>query len=1245
MVAEQEGQLILFGPPRWQAPEAAPRDVPDNLPGYLLVYLACQGTWVSREALAAAFWPRRTEDEALANLRANLHRVRSLLAGWQRADALRTEARRVRVELGTDVAALRAALARADWLAAARIGAEAPLAALSFRGYPAVEEWVAGQRRALAAAWRDAALKAAPALAERDPAGAADLLLRVVDSEVSNEAALKALLPLAGGAGRRDEALAAYERCCRWLGDELQLQPGPDIAALAAALRSGAANGGRGEGPAAAAAPAQARLLLFGQPVLNGATPTAFRAERRFQLLTVLAVRAGQWVGRDELAALLWPGQSTADGRRNLRHTLFKAREIAGAEGIEASEHALRWDVDTDLGALQRAARQRRHADAVPLRRGALAAGLDDAGNRSFSEWLAAERARADALWRQAALDGLPALQAPSERLAVAQALLQVDPFDEQAMAALLAAEVALGHRARAQRLYRDYAARLAEELGVEPPQRLRDLLADGASGAGAAGQQDDGFVGRRTELAELGLLLGQPDCRLITIVGPGGVGKSSLARRALAQAQPRFAGGAVWVELQDLDGIGTVPARLARQFGIDLKDAQDPVPQIAARLRGGRSLAVLDNAEHLADLPALLDRLLEAAPSLTVMLTSRVRMHSRHERLLPLEGLAVPDDESRDLEVAATFDAVRLFEARARAAQRGFALAPHLAAVIEIVDAVGGLPLAIELAASWVRLLPPAEIARDLRQSLAVLERDPAAAVPARPEHGSVQAVLDRSWQLLAPREREAMAALSVFQGGFMRSAALAVADVPLPVLSSLVDKSFLTVDRQGRFGIHPLVAAYSAARAEGSAPGLETYRQRHADYFARALAELAPSGQADHTALVAAVDAEFANCLAAWRHACARRQAEPIAEMAPALGTYFDIRGRYSQGVAELRAALDLPAADPASQRAGARARSALAGLLHRKRDLDLGLTVALAGIELAEGCGERQALTNCLSYAGSCHSVLGRWDLARPYFERALAIAREDGDRLALAASLLNLGVCEKKDGRFDEALRLYSQSLALERELQRHAAVGRCLNNIGVLHMERNDWAQAREIMAQGLRHCEQYGLVALAPFLENGLGLACFELGQLDEAERHLGRARRRAREAEVKVVELNAAAFLARVAARRGRFDEARERFRAVAHEARQSDSIPDLLDVAMYYAELLRDTGRRIEAACAWHMVIAHPMAEAGVRGSCTRCLEELALTEEERIEVERRPETLTRLIEDLLGDRPLDEGTPLAA
>ncbi len=758
-------------------------------------------------------------------------------------------------------------------------------------------------------------------------------------------------------------------------------------------------------------------VLLFGAPELHAAGVTAFVPERRFQLLALLALRSGHWVPRDQIATLFWPERGSAEARRNLRKVIFKAHEVPGAQGLEATEHALRWNVATDVQAFARAVQEQRFEEAVALRRGPLLAGMDDGESGAWADWLVAERSHWQQAWHQAALDDLQRRADPGQRIVAAQALLQADALDEAALAALIDAHLALGQAASARRCYNDYAARLADELGVEPSRGLRDRIGaarsapDRAPAARSAtpSPESDLFIGRRTEMAELGVLLANPEVRLVTILGPGGIGKSSLARRTLASSGALFAGDTWWLELQDLGDTNAVIARLAQRLGIQISDAVDAVEQLARRMSRSRSLLVLDNAEHLLELPALIDRLLAACRPLTLLLTSRSRTYSAHECLLPLSGLALPDEDSHDLEAASAFDAVRLFEPRARTAQRGFELGRHLRAVIEICEAVAGMPLAIELAASWVRLLPAEEIARELIGATGLLERDPAMRGPAaRPQHHSMQAVLDHSWMLLAPLERRALAALSAFQGGFTRVAAQRVAQVPLPLLSSLVDKSLLAADEGGRFGMHPLIAAYAARQLEEDAERVVEVRSRHAEYFALHLAALAPHAIGDQRLLVAGVTAEFANCRTAWQHAVEQQRADLIYAMVRALWSFFENRGRLREGIELLSPALALPEHLPAAPRALARLRHGLSMLHQRKGDVGVALELARSGVAAGENCGDDEAYVGCAIDVAVCLWTAGRSPQTLVWLERALAIARERGDRLGITRSLGNLGV---------------------------------------------------------------------------------------------------------------------------------------------------------------------------------------------------------------------------------------------
>lgn len=674
--------------------------------------------------------------------------------------------------------------------------------------------------------------------------------------------------------------------------------------------------------------------------------------------------------------------------------------------------------------------------------------------------------------------------------------------------------------------------------------------------------------------------------------------------------------------------------------------DARDPLQRIGRHLGGRRVCCVLDNAEHIEALPHWIEQLFSAAPSLVLLVTSRTRLRLTAEWPLPLAGLAVPDEDSRDLDAASAFDAVRLFEARASAAQRGFVLARHLGAVIDIVEATGGMPLAIELAAAWVRLLPPEEIARELRESIDLLERDPASpGVPARPEHDSLRAVLDRSWGFLAPSERDALAALAVFRGGFTRAAAAAVARVPLPLLSSLVDKSLLMVDEAGRFGMHPLVAAYAAERVDDDRVRAEQYAQRHAEYYAQLAASLASRAGTDHRSLCAGLDLEYANCRLAWHHAVGRGCGEWIAQSIGAWRTFFEVRGRVREGIVHFQAALDLGTQGLGGQSRGrqslaAEVRAALSRLHYMCGEHQTGLAIARAGIELAEQCADRRALFRCLTNAGSCHAARLQWSEARPCFERTLDIGQADGVADEIATALNNLGIVAKNEGRYEDALACYAQSLAIERERGRHAAVVRCLSSLGGLHLSRREWAAARQCMEEGLRLSELHKVDFFFPIHACGLGEALLEMGELGEAERHLKRALEHSRGADHPIIAVMAEANLGRVATKRGQLTDALERLRAAARIAHERGLSNLLLHIALLFGEWLREAGRPADATRIWHMVAAHPQADAGMRDSARRSID--AQPPHGRDEGE--PATLSAVIDQLLSDPAPGSDAPRA-
>jgi len=852
------------------------------------------------------------------------------------------------------------------------------------------------------------------------------------------------------------------------------------------------------------------RVRLLGAPAVEhdgGSSP--FLNERRFQLLAFLAF-SGEWVERDRLAGLLWPEHEHDAARRNLRKIVFRARESVWSGGLQIEGERLRWVVATDVAEFTQALAAGRLAEACAAYRGPLLAGLDDAGNSGFSAWLNAHRASLHARWRDAAVAVLPTLPTAEQRAAAARRLIDDDPFDERALLAVVAVLTSDGKSDEAQAVYSAFLHRLAEELGVQPSVGLRAAVQrvlqpppaamTSAPGNGTADPAPtrmprDGFVGRSSERRELLALLQRPACRIVTILGPGGIGKSRFAREQLAELAAMDYTHLHWVALEDIRTASQLLARIAQVLGTSVSDATDVIAQLTARHAHQGAVLMLDNAEHLEALAGWLQPLLAAWPLLRLIITSRTRVGLPGEWVLPLSGLAVPDAESHDLEAAAAFDAVRMFDLRARTVSPGFDLAAHLDAVIAIVERVDGMPLAIEMAAAWVRLLPPAEILRELAHSIDILQRD-AASGPAytRPEHASMQALFRRSWDLLAPSERRTLSAVTVFRGGFRREAAAAVAAASFPVLASLVDKSLLAVDALGRFGMHPLIAAWAATTPpDDSSPGPPP-ALRHAEFFAGWLDALHRDASADSRLFVRAVEPEFSNCEAAWHEALRCQRADLMVAMRPALFRFAENQGRWREAGALLAAALASDALVRGAPTLRLDLLLDLASVHFNLGDLHQCEAFARTALALARSASAPDKLVAALSNIGIALLNRGEAAQALPLFTEAAERARGCGERGLLGTALLRAAIAHKTLGDIAQCLTLNEEALEVMREIGNDNGVAIVLNNLGDTLRQSGDYVRAREVLETGLHFAQERGLLPRLQNFRLCLGVALFESG-------------------------------------------------------------------------------------------------------------------------------------------------------
>jgi predicted ATPase/DNA-binding CsgD family transcriptional regulator len=323
-------------------------------------------------------------------------------------------------------------------------------------------------------------------------------------------------------------------------------------------------------------------------------------------------------------------------------------------------------------------------------------------------------------------------------------------------------------------------------------------------------------FVGREEELNEIVGLLLDPNVRLVTIAGQGGMGKTRLAVEAAHAVLPNFADGAYFVPLHSLLSASEMIPAIARGLNLRLHTGSE-FDQLAQHLAGKRLLLVLDSFEYVMDAVSIVDDILSANATIKLLVTSHLALNLSDEWIRHLEGIAYPAGD--DIEQLEDYDAVRLFRDRVQRVRGDFSIADNRECVIELCRMLYGMPLAIELAAGWLKIMPCEDVIHEIRGSIDFLvsrQRD------ADLRHQSIRAVFDYSWRLLTDDERRVFRRLSVFRGGFGRAAAEQVAGASIGLLADLVDKSFLYENAAGLYETHDLLRQYAENQLEQSSQQL---------------------------------------------------------------------------------------------------------------------------------------------------------------------------------------------------------------------------------------------------------------------------------------------------------------------------------------------------------------------------------------------------------------------------------------
>jgi predicted ATPase/DNA-binding SARP family transcriptional activator len=955
-------------------------------------------------------------------------------------------------------------------------------------------------------------------------------------------------------------------------------------------------------------------------------------------------------------------------------------------------------------------------AEAVALYRGDFMTGffLDDCPE--FETWLVREQEG----WRRQVtelLERLLVYYARSDQgdqaLAQARRWLELEPWRERAHRYLMVLLAGRGERTAALAQFEICRRVLAAELAVEPSAATVSLYEQIRSGDLSTGAEEQGsrggvfsapllpsppaplpptdplassspvalhkvptpstpFIGREEELAQIAAYLSDAACRLLTLVGPGGIGKTRLAIQAAWQAThpdrlegPEtglFVDGVYFIPLDSLSSAEFLVATLADALNFSFYSGANPTNQLLDYLREKRLLLVLDNFEHLLAGAGLVGNILQHAPQVKILAVSRERLNLQEEYLLPVQGLKVPEPQpklSRQLDrLSATleaYSAVQLFLQRAQTVNPDYALSEvETPCVVHVCRLTEGTPLAIELAAAWLRLLSCQEIVREIEHNLDFLTTS-LRNVPERQR--SLRAVFDYSWRLLSAEEQRVFRQLAVFRGGFQLEAARQVAGAALPLLLALVDKSLLRRAETGRYTRHLLLWQYAAEKLDESPQEKGKVEALHSHYFAAFLhgkEGLLTGGQQKEA--LAEINTEIENVRAGWRWAVAHGDIAAIELALASLFHFYDIRSWFQEGAEAFGwAAVSLRGEEQESEATESRGAEQLGSLgelegagktdnLSSGRDEErdirkskivnpeskivLGRLLARQGwftfqlgqheaarallhegLDILRSMGSTALAETIfpLNYLGALHRHLGEYEMARRHLQESLALCRELGDTLGLTIALNIFGQVAYLEGEYGQARQLCQESLALKQGIGDRRGMTFSLNNLGQVAYALGEYPDAKVFFEESLAICEEIGDRRGIALCLNYLGDVVQMMGEYQGAKQLYQESLAIFREIGAQWGSISAQTKLGNVAGELGEVEAARAAFRQALRLALSLKAVPAVLDILVGLAALLIKAGEWSQALKLLRVGLSHPASSRDNQDRAARLLAEL--------------------------------------
>ena len=950
------------------------------------------------------------------------------------------------------------------------------------------------------------------------------------------------------------------------------------------------------------------QIRLLGAPAIYHDGEWLEPAASRVSAMLYYLAYQNEWVSRNNLAFLFWSDIPEENARSNLRKVLTRARSLPYPSSLEAERTRLRWQVETDTANFKKAIAEQQLTKAVDCYSGELLSGFYVDGVLEFENWLETERQTLYEEWRESILSLAHDYDIEKKHAQAADTLAHLtkaEPLDEDVVQRQLKQLHLSNQKTRALSLFDTFEQKLKQEFDGVPEQTTLELvkvireskndahvLANEAlmlDQTAALGYklpvQATTFIGRRSEIKRLSEQLSDPSCRLITLVAPGGLGKTRLALAVGEKQQDMFKDSACFVSFVSTETPETMIFTLAASLNLNFNSQSNPKEQLLHYLSSKAMLLILDNLEHLLDGVELIAEILEQAPQVKILATSRERLNLRAEWLFDLVGLSVPENNQVAIE---TYDAVKLLIQTAKKIQADFELSEgDRRASVQICQLVAGMPLAIELAVNWLRLMPLEEIALEIEKGIDLFE----ASTRDSPErHRSIRAVFDYSWNLLSEKEQQALINLLVFKGGFDRKAAAQISNVKLSELSLLVDKSFLNTTPNGRYYRHPLVLQYVEEKGLDEKEKTEL-SEKHAWHYLNLIQE----SNFDLRTLkrketLQRLEQDIENIRLAWQWMLKTLNLEAIKTFAFAFTDFFE--NRLVECAELLTEALRLlDENDP-------RHHAALGYIYVSLVDIQFGGSAfgflpefGQKGITLLRPLNEIQGIIRGLYAIAFTEWSLGHCAISQRYAQEGLELAKQHDIKWDTSKLYQVLTFAERELSSFSKVSQLYQEGI--EDAQNRKDMLGLCFLNhqYGAYLIHNNELKAGEDLLQEAMQLANDLDYRKMVSFINDDRALAALKAANYDLTETLSHETLKIAADPQTfsPYGRVKAWTRLARVAIAKSDFEAAQQFLQSSLKLARNIQSTFGILASIAYFGEWYLVQGQFEKAAPCLYYVKGH--------------------------------------------------------